>query len=53
MNIVRSSKDWATSKRAYEFLIKNGYEGIIVWDAGNIGEGIEFRIFNKVAVDKV
>jgi hypothetical protein len=53
MNIVRSIKDWATSKRAYEFLIKNGYEGIIVWDAGNIGEGIEFRIFNKVAVDKV
>ena len=52
MNIVRSIKDWATSKVAYKFLIKNGYEGIIVWDAGNVGEDIELRIFNKVGVNK-
>ncbi|MDO8668541.1 MAG: hypothetical protein Q7K35_05675 [bacterium] len=53
MDIVRSIKDWATSKKAYKLLVKDGYEGIIVWDAGNVGEDIEFRIFNKVAVDKV
>lgn len=52
MKIVRSIKDWATSKKAYKFLIKNGYGGVIVWDAGNIGEDVEFRIFNKVVADK-
>ncbi|MFH0779816.1 MAG: hypothetical protein V1928_03055 [Parcubacteria group bacterium] len=50
LNIVRSVKDWATSKLAYKFLVENGYDGIIVWDAGNIGDDIELRIFKKVSV---
>lgn len=53
MQDVKSIKDWATSKKAYKLLVKNNYNGIVVWDAGNVGEDIEIRLFRKINVIKV
>jgi hypothetical protein len=53
LNATRSIKDWATSQKAYKFLIRNSYDGIVVWDAGNIGEDLEIRLFEKQITTKI